>query len=862
VAPGADRLTVQLCNAHEGPLDPAALARLTIGGNVDGTDSLRFRGAATDGGVDLSFTDAAAGAPDDLPTPRMAVLPDGRLGASLSLFPTGAMDPLLRRDQVRVAVLSVEHQLIGQPRSADTSAPEPVRRRAADQERASTRQLIGKAARPALLLDDDAVAAAAVATLSLVDGATAVPARLVAPAMSLDFGPLTATPADVAVPTSLTMSVQALVGGGAAVGSTVVDQRVLLRVDLGAAAAGAWLRAWSQGFDPEKGERFRLDGGAAFADTTGRVRLVLPLPTGSASSTAPLGVDLLVVTAQGSRLFADQRFERPSPVGGAPVAASAAVGPILLAEEGREVPSLTAGVDLRPGTTAVALGGSPTRVDPASIPIAARQGACFARAAAAGDTLRLTQPAFPTAPVGDAEAALGATGATVRRTARRLPAAWQAGFPLPGMERHELLGAATTANVSRAFVGGGAALGLRHGRGAHHDGHPGGPASDDLVSTGVDLQGPAVLGLAEFAIERGSTDSLDLATSAADAAIVAPAEAAAHTLWAAGLRTVAAGVEAEVGLAALFDLGLGDAYPFGQTLTDIRDFLSGVGLTLPATLADPAGRVARALDRRFLAAAHGAREGATALLAAVRRAEDLVYIETPALDDKAFGGTDDTVDLLGALVTRMAERPGLVVVLCLPVFYDSRVPKPLQRVRDAALRRALDTLQGGGREARVAVFSPSAGPGRTLKLATTTVIVDDAWCLVGSTHLWRRGLSYDASYAVALFDDELAEGRPRELLDFRRRLTAKRLGVAVDEVPTDPVDLCVSVRIFVARGGFGRLAADRLRPPEEATTSLTSGTFTEADVWNPDGSPPAGLNPLVWALQLTPTAVTESFTTP
>jgi hypothetical protein len=71
------------------------------------------------------------------------------------------------------------------------------------------------------------------------------------------------------------------------------------------------------------------------------------------------------------------------------------------------------------------------------------------------------------------------------------------------------------------------------------------------------------------------------------------------------------------------------------------------------------------------------------------------------------------------------------------------------------------------------------------------------------------------------------------------------------------------VRALVARGGFGRLVADRIRPPEPApTTVLPATTFTEDDVWNPDGSPPTGLNPLVAVLQLTPGAVTETFATP
>jgi hypothetical protein len=203
------------------------------------------------------------------------------------------------------------------------------------------------------------------------------------------------------------------------------------------------------------------------------------------------------------------------------------------------------------------------------------------------------------------------------------------------------------------------------------------------------------------------------------------------------------------------------------------------------------------------------------------------------------------------------------VLVCLPVFFEASVPKALQRIRDGEARRALDRLMLAGRERRVAVFSPSAGPGRSLKLATTAVIVDDAWAMVGTTHLWRRGLSYDSSYAVSVCDDRLESGRPQEVLRFRRQLCADRLGIAVTEVPDDPAALVAAVRALVARGGFGRLAADRIRPPQEEPTTLAAGaTLTEVDVWNPDGSPPATLDALTALLQLTPTAVRETFATP
>lgn len=861
IADDADRLLVQLVNAHEGPLDDATLARLTVGGNAAGTGALRHRGTGATGGIDLSFSAAPTDAtPDDLPLARMGVLPDGRLATTLSLFPDGPVDPLLRRDHVRVAVLSVEHQLTGQPRQVADTAPDPAKTRAADQQRTSTRILVDRSARPALLRTHSAVATEALAALRLQDAGTALPSRMVAPVAALDWGPAEGALADVDVPGSISLAAVAVAGAGTPAGTTVSDQRVLLTVELGAAAAGAWVRGWSQGFDHEKGERFRLDGASGRADADGRVRLFLPLPDGDSAPSTPLGVDLLVRTARGRRLFADQRFQRPSPLAGAAVSADAATGPFLLCEEGREVTALDAAAAIRPGTQVLALGGAnPTRVDRATIPAAARVQDTLLRSASGALILRLTPPALKGAPTGDTDADLSSSGAVVRRSARTLPNAWQAGQPLPGQDRRELVTTATSANASRAVIGGGPALPDRAGLPAHLDGHPFCPAGPDVVGVGVRVEGPAVRGIAEFTRERTSSDTVDLVTVVADADLAVPAAPDEDSLWVAGLRTVAAGVEAEIGLAELSGLLTGSGYPFGQGLEAIRTALTGI--TIPAGINDTAGRVARALDRRFLAASRGAREGATALVAAIRRAEDFVYIETPAIDNRELGATDDRLHLVRALTDRLGERPGLRLLICLPVFLDSNLPKAVQRVRDAEARAALDALGAAFGEKRLAVFSPSAGPARTLKLATTTVIVDDAFILAGSTHLWRRGLSYDGSYAASLFDDRLAEGRPAEILAFRRQLIADRLGLELRELPEDPSDLVDAVRVLVARGGFGRLAAERLRPPTQAPTTA-SGSFTEADVWNPDGSPSEVLNLLAAAFGLLPGAVTEALHSP
>ncbi len=861
IAAGADRLTIQLVNAFEGPLTTEELARVQVGGNAGGTDSLRFRGSGS-GAVALSFTAAPSGAPDDFPIPRLGVLPDGRMAESLNLFASGPLDPILVRDHARVTVLSVEHHLTGQPRHADGAAPQPVRTRAADQERASTRILLDRATRPCLLRTPDAVAAVALETFQLQDGGSPVVSRFVAPALSLDWGAVDGVLPDVPVPTPTTVTAQALTGGGTEVGGTVAGQHALLTLELGAAAGGAWARCWTQGFDHVRGERFRLDGGSGRADSTGRARVVVPLADGDATPNTPMGVDVLVRTGQGRRLTADLRFDRPAPIGGTMPAAGAASGPFLLCEEGREVAALDTSAAVASGTRVVALGGSaPALVDPTSIAISARAPATAARAVGASVTVRLTPPALRGGTSGAPDAALAGTGATIRRTPRTLPAAWTAGQPFPGLERRELVAGASTANVSRGVVGGGAAVGDRHGLLPHHDGHPLCPAGPDVFAVGARIEGPALRGVAEYLRERVAESTVDLVTSAADADLVVPAAPTADSLWIAGLRTVAAGVEAEIGLGQLIAMIAGSGYPFGAGLEAIRTALSGQGITIPAGIGDPAGRVARALDRRFLAAARGAREGATALVAAIRRAEEFVYLETPALDDRSFGGTDDAIHLLDALITRMADRPGLRVLVCAPVFFDVGIPKAFQRVRDRELRTALDRLAGGDREARVAVFSPSAGPARTLKLATTTAIIDDAWAMVGTTHLWRRGLSYDSSYAVTVYDDRLEDGRPQEILAFRRQICADRLGVSLRELPVTPADLISATRALSARGGFGRLAADRLRPPDDGDTTATAG-FTELDVWNPDGSPATGLNLITAGFGFTSTAVTEELHTP
>jgi hypothetical protein len=235
-----------------------------------------------------------------------------------------------------------------------------------------------------------------------------------------------------------------------------------------------------------------------------------------------------------------------------------------------------------------------------------------------------------------------------------------------------------------------------------------------------------------------------------------------------------------------------------------------------------------------LQASRGLREGALSLLAAVKRAEDFIYIETPALDNLACGSGDEKIELLSEITARLSDtgHRALKLILCVPFKYSPFTPRPMQNVRDSVVKTAIESLRSLAHfDQRVAVFSPNAGTGRSLHLASTTVIVDDAYLFSGGTHLWRRGLSFDSSLAAVLFDETVRDSRPRLIRQLRRRIIADRLGLQEDLLPDNPADLVEALRLLPGRDGARRL----IRLNVLGTTAI-AGT-TDRDIWNPDASP-------------------------
>jgi hypothetical protein len=834
-------LTAELVNPHGGPLSGPVLGRLQLG-NASGSGTVRTRSTGA-GALTVAFTAAPGGdTPDDAPVPLAALLPDGQYASSASVWPNGPVDTALARDQVRVAAVDVEMHLVGQSCVASGGGSgDPASRRAADQNRVSTRTVVARTVVPTLLATTDDVATAATAALS-----GAGTAGVVAGVLDRDWGPfpLAANPLpDVAPPTQLletgaSLVASALTGGGAAPGGggVVTGQSVLLDIQVGASLAGAFVRAWAQGFDAQKGVHFKLDGGAGRVRPDGHALLVSALADGTVDAEALLGFDVLLATAQGSRLFADQRCARPSPVGGTPVDVGAAGAEVAICETGQSFTGTPAADSVPPGATLVARSTPPALVDRMTLPASAFTAASLVNALLGGAKVQLTAPAFHLEPDGSTAGLSTLSGATITRQARNgLARLGSAGAPLPTMERLELAVARVGASDAQATVGSTPALGRYHELLPHQLGHPGAPAAVEIHGAGAALNGPAAVPVAEYVRGRTAGATAALAQAAFDNAFTVPADPAAPSAWAASLATVAAEVEAEDGVAELVT-GLG--YPFGGPLSQIRSALSAIASIAPGLDAQ-AVSVIRALDRRILAAAYGLREGATSMLAAIQRAEDFIYLETPALDDLGFGATNDVVEIFQSLIARISLRPGLRVILCLPVHSMPGMPNGFIAVRDALLTKTLTELRGGSGAARVVAFSPSAGPGRTLRLASTTLIVDDAYALTGTTHFWRRGFSFDSSLAVAVFDEQLTAGRPAEIVRFRRALLAGRLGLDPKLLPDDLAELAQAIRTLVARGS-ARLATVATPAPSPAPTAADN------DIWDRDGSLPAGFDPIAW----------------
>lgn len=387
----------------------------------------------------------------------------------------------------------------------------------------------------------------------------------------------------------------------------------------------------------------------------------------------------------------------------------------------------------------------------------------------------------------------------------------------------------------------------------HAEGNPGNPAGPDVHAPGIAVTGALAYDLALHALKRAQpliplpasnagTVAGWVATSAGDNFDL-PSDAAnvMNTGSGALLESVAVGCETPW-LAGF------TPPPPGNTFNQmIRDAAEAIGVPAPSltVTVDNEPRLQREVRREYFAARHGFRDAQWSLRRAFAEARELVYIESPQFARTARpGGTPQAfeVDLVAELAARLAAQQNLHVIVCTPRLSDfSDSYKTFHRQHYAARMEAFGNLRTAARD-RVLLFHPVGFPGRTAYIRTTSVIVDDVWCLVGATHFRRRGMTFDGSAAIASFDRQITNGYSTKVRNYRRALMAAKMNVPVPAAgeplsgewvrlgaPFSAFDL---VNDLLAQGGYGRIQGIWPGPPASDNSVQTA----QPEVADPDGS--------------------------
>ncbi len=819
-----------LVSPSEGPLDSSITARLATSGlaGIGGSQTL-FTVAASP-----TLQLSVAPATDRVPIPRMAPLPNGPYvpipvaptsasGAVFSGWTATAPAFALARDYLRIAMVDIESLSVGVGRDDSRQA------------NASTRlsPLQNNATNP-VLLSMDALSGSVMTTLA--GGASTAMAAV----MDVDCGAATPAAAGVApLPVSLDYEVSALAGEGTARGETSEKQIVLIDVRTPDVASDGWVRIYTHARDQNSGKRIRLDGGAAAFDGAGLARVVVPVPDGSSGPTDSDGnpvfisFDAMVTSAGSTALFMDQRVIRPALAAGSRLAASELDGSesLFICERattfipgsnlwqaGDHVMSVSAD----PATTPHAL------LDTSTLLAGDRVASTLPNSVGAEDTLITTSPAFIDTPEGTLPES-GGVASRVHRARNRLNDPGILGAPAPSMERLELV-AQDPVNLT-ATLGAGELRENLHESPPPQLAHAGLPAAPEIGAQGLSLAGPAATALTSLMDERRSTDLGDYLSSVSTPRTI-PSPVTGTTRWSAVLETLAHGVAGDAIVRTYVAAAIASHTP-GQDWVDLKNAIeSATGQNLDplidtASFDDDAA--AAGVDSLIRKTAEGVTEFARAVLGAIGRAEDFIYIQTPCIDADVEGAE---LDWIQAIKDRWVARPGLVVMLIVPENFLPDRPDRLKDVRKDGINAALRELADAN-ASRLALVTPVAGPGRPWHLAASAIVVDDVWLALGSTHFWRRGLSFDSSLAATLFDENVAVGRPAAVRATRLQLLANSLGLAVNLVPDDPEDCLEALQQLASGSGLGRVKPNVFSPAVNEREAL------ERSIWNPDGRPGA-----------------------
>lgn len=263
-------------------------------------------------------------------------------------------------------------------------------------------------------------------------------------------------------------------------------------------------------------------------------------------------------------------------------------------------------------------------------------------------------------------------------------------------------------------------------------------------------------------------------------------------------------------------------------------------------------RLFNELQREVMSSCYGRRDAQWALESAISRARRFIYIESPGFtstrkDDASHPAPSYVADLIERIDHQLRSATGLHVMICVPKYPDYSAGYEQMAALETKDRQSVIQglfTAGSVLDSRVAAFHPVGFPGRTSRLESTVVIIDDIWMLIGSSTFRRRGLTFDGGSDLVLTDTDLVMGCSPSITRFRRQLMAQRLGIAVsDDLRLlrhanfarlrDGVEAFYVIREMLLAGGLGKI--ERLWNGKTPGAPMLDPSGLSIDVANPDG---------------------------
>lgn len=379
-------------------------------------------------------------------------------------------------------------------------------------------------------------------------------------------------------------------------------------------------------------------------------------------------------------------------------------------------------------------------------------------------------------------------------------------------------------------------------------GNPGNPAGTDIHATGIRCDGQLAYDLAFHGMKRSQSiiptaaNSLGwLATTAGDN-WDAPDPDTIGTISAVMLETIAPFCDTPE-----FALPGVSIPPPGSSIDSnvINPLATALGLD-PDDFdfeVENEAEILPRLQREIATAQFGQRDTLWALRRALGQAREFIYIESPTFARTAYpNGSPEPheIDLVDVIRDRLENNSRLKVVLCVPRVPDFDIARD-NWVR-AAINHRNDAIQQLILQApdRVAAFHPIGFPGRSAAIRSTVAIVDDVWCMVGTSHIRRRGMTFDGAVDVVSFDREIASGYASKIKEFRRALMAAKLGEIAPTMPSNASSLWIrlaqpesafrTISDLLRQGGLGRCRPIWRGPTDDSVEEQS------VDIIDPDGN--------------------------